>query len=82
MEEYELAKRGLQSDKIPSNSTKELDESPSLLQRRDAFIAQRIHETLLPGETGVIFLGMLHSLEPWLVKDIHVTYPLKKPFDV
>jgi hypothetical protein len=27
----------------------------------------------------LIFLGMLHSLGPWLAKDIRVVYPLHPP---
>ncbi len=44
----------------------------SLLKRRDQFIGRRISETLLAGETGMLFIGMLHAVEPWLAKDIEV----------
>ena len=37
-----------------------------LLERRDRFIAAQIDQTLEPGETGVIFLGLLHGLGPYL----------------
>jgi len=48
----------------------------SLLKRRDQYIADRVNGTLLKGETGLIFLGMLHSLSPWLDKDIRVIHPI------
>jgi hypothetical protein len=47
-----------------------------LLKRRDQYIARRINDTLLAGETGLIFLGMLHSVRSWLDKDIRVVYPI------
>lgn len=50
--------------------------SRSLLRQRDRYIAARINASLRPGETGILFLGMLHSLEPYLAEDIQVTYPL------
>jgi hypothetical protein len=53
--------------------------SQALLKRRDQAIAQRINTTLRPGETGLLFLGMLHSLEGWLARDIRVTHPLYPP---
>jgi hypothetical protein len=53
--------------------------SEALLKRRDEFMAQRINETLQDGETGILFLGMLHSLERYLAWDIGVIYPLHRP---
>jgi hypothetical protein len=41
-----------------------------LLERRDRFIADRIDETLLPGETGLLFLGLLHEPGPYLPADV------------
>jgi len=52
--------------------------SEALLQRRDQFMAQRINETLKSGETGILFLGMLHSLERRLHPDLKVIYPLQQ----
>jgi hypothetical protein len=51
----------------------------NLLQQRDKFIASRISNTLKPRETGILFLGMLHSVEKWLDKDIDVSYPICRP---
>ena len=53
--------------------------SQALLKERDQAIAQRINTTLRPGETGLLFLGMLHSVESWLAQDIQVTHPLYPP---
>ena len=52
--------------------------SQTLLTQRDQFIARRINETLKPGETGILFLGMLHSVERYLDRDIKVLYPLHR----
>ena len=53
--------------------------SRSLLARRDQYIALRVNESLRPGETGLLFLGMLHSLDSVLAEDIRVTYPIRRP---
>ena len=42
------------------------------LEKRDNFIARRIDETLKPGETGILFIGMLHKVNTRLPKDIQV----------
>lgn len=42
----------------------------SLLEQRDHFIANRINTTLKSGETGLLFLGALHSLQGLLDADI------------
>lgn len=55
------------------------DLSHQLLQKRDAYIAQRINSTLQPGETGLLLLGMLHSVQGLLNTDIFVRYPLQTP---
>jgi hypothetical protein len=44
----------------------------ALLQRRDRHIARRVAETLRSGETGLVFLGMLHSLAGLLPPDIEI----------
>ena len=43
-----------------------------LLERRDRAIAQRIDQTLAQGETGLVFLGLLHAIGRFLPPDIHV----------
>jgi hypothetical protein len=79
LEEYELAKRMLESEGTPEKQPRAGSGSASLLQRRDLFIARRINATLLPGEVGIVFLGMLHDLDPWLDKDIRVIHPVEQP---
>jgi len=79
MEEYETAKRVLGVNDVSPMHPGDKSLGASILARRDAFIANRINETLRSGETGMIFLGVLHSLEPWLSRDIDVAYPVGKP---
>lgn len=79
LQEYELAKRDLGSARPSGLRASDKAQRASLLSRRDQFIAKRINNTLLPGEIGIIFLGMLHCLEPWLEKDIEVVYPIRRP---
>ena len=50
-----------------------------LIRKRDRYIADRIDQTLQIGETGILFLGMLHALENQLHKDIRVIYPVSRP---
>ena len=53
-----------------------------LLERRDRFIVKRIDATLLPGETGILFLGALHrAVEalPSTVKVVSLSELLKMP---
>ena len=80
VEEYQLFKNLLSH--TPSGSAvcltlaqKELGDS--LLHKRDQFIAERINRTLLPGETGILFLGMLHKLESFLEQNIQLVFPIK-----
>jgi hypothetical protein len=79
LEEYELARRTLGSQDPPQRRSRDKGLSAPLLERRDKFIAGRINDTLRPGEVGVLFLGMLHSLDPWLDEDIKVIYPAHRP---
>ena len=53
--------------------------SDLLLKKRDEYIAARIDQTLQAGETGILFLGMLHNPAVLLPEDIHVRYPLNQP---
>jgi hypothetical protein len=82
LQEYNLAKRLL------SPEIEELDgdgrdamqmHARMLLKARDRFIAERINATLAPGEVGILFLGMLHDITPWLDPDIQIAYPLGTP---
>ena len=79
VEEYELYKQILiqeQTNEVTENKTGLETLSESLLKKRDSFIADRINHTLHSGETGILFLGLLHAIEHMLDKDIQVIYPL------
>ena len=82
VEEYQLVKEIFASGNPNLAGGREANQKAlrdSLLKRRDQYIGCRINATLQMGETGVIFLGMLHSLGPWLDKDIRVVYPTHTP---
>lgn len=44
--------------------------------QRDKYIAARIHETLRDGETGLLFLGVVHRANEMLPGDIRISYLL------
>ncbi len=75
LEEYQLHKAAL-SDLQPGQTEQRQDLSRRLLFDRDKFIAQRINTTLMPGETGLLFLGLVHAVEPFLRADMLVKHLL------
>jgi len=82
VQEYNLIKQTLAINDPATAARREArrqENSRSLLRRRDQAIAERINHTLCRGEIGLLFLGMLHSLERWLNRDIQVTHPLYPP---
>jgi len=80
VQEYQLAKQSLTTrpPRAAAVAAARRALSEALLQRRDQFIAQRINATLKNGETGILFLGMLHSLERHLHPDVLVIHPLHR----
>lgn len=80
VEEYQLVKQ-IFAEEMSRGSAQQARQGKtlqdSLLKRRDQFIARRISDTLLAGETGLLFVGMLHSVEPWLDKDIEALRPVR-----
>lgn len=50
-------------------------EGEDLLSRRDAFMAHRILSTLEEGETGILFIGLLHRVDD-LLRDGVSVHPL------
>jgi len=83
MEEYELDKQILAARGTREKARIEASKKAiidSLLKRRDRFISDRINSTLFAGETGILFIGMFHSLRNTLDNDIQVIYPLNPPF--
>jgi len=79
LEEYQLMVQTLQGPAAPDIVASRLELGRQLLHRRDESIARRINQTLGVGETGIVFLGMLHSLREWLAPDINVIYPAGQP---
>ncbi|MBI5524890.1 MAG: hypothetical protein HY897_01005 [Deltaproteobacteria bacterium] len=62
-------------DRAPDSVVAELKrEGESLLERRDAFIARRIDGTLSDGETGILFLGLLHRVDELLEDKFEVRH--------
>jgi hypothetical protein len=81
IEEYEFSKRVLDTGnpyKMATVETHQKRLAESLLEARDRYVAQRINQTLCAGDTGILFLGMLHSPERFLNGDIHLAYPIAK----
>ncbi len=75
LEEYELMRGilgALESREGHHLTPLEKGRSRAILEKRDAYIAERIAQTLGEGETGLLFLGMLHSIAGRLPDSIHV----------
>jgi len=75
LEEYELARQALlaaHSRQAAALAPRQKELGQRLLDRRDSYIARRIDGTLAAGETGMIFLGLLHSLAGRLPPSIQV----------
>ncbi|MGA1982222.1 MAG: hypothetical protein ABSG84_07095 [Acidobacteriaceae bacterium] len=79
VEEYQLAKASLGSGVTAEDASRQRQLRDTVLEKRDRFIADRINVTLSDGETGILFIGMLHSLSRFLDSDIRVAYPLGLP---
>jgi hypothetical protein len=78
VKEYNLIKQVLNEGNSLESAVLEARLKPlydELLKKRDQYIADHINDTLCIGETGILFLGMLHSLDNLLANDITVIYP-------
>lgn len=76
LEEYELAKQVmamLGSRRSGEVVSRQQLLGKQLLEKRDQYIADRIAGTLKPGETGLLFLGLLHAVENRLPPEIQVS---------
>ncbi|NQT20729.1 MAG: hypothetical protein HQ592_13560 [Planctomycetes bacterium] len=71
--QYEVIRGMLSSHSLEDVADLYTERSRALLLERDRYIAQRISDTLATGETGLIFLGMLHSVEDYLSPDIGIS---------
>ncbi len=73
IQEYEMAKEQLPGEHGTGRaSTERLERAKHLLDARDCFITRRIDETLLAGETGLLFLGAAHPMNEPGSPDIQV----------
>lgn len=75
LEEYNLAREALVASgggQPRRASPRQSQISKAILEKRDRHIGARIAETLQPGETGLAFLGALHSLAGRLPPDIEI----------
>jgi hypothetical protein len=82
VEEYGLIKQSMTVEDIHQGREIEARRkalADALIRKRDQYIADCIDQTLQIGETGLLFLGMLHALENQLHKDIRVIYPVNRP---
>lgn len=80
--EYQLARQVLTAAGAgqPQRSAPGQQElGQRLLERRDQFIATLIDQTLAAGETGLVFLGMLHNLQGRLPADISLIFLSQAP---
>ncbi len=82
LKDYELIKRAIaaaNSGAPADDTTADAERRAALLMQRDRYIAERIDETLIAGRIGILFLGALHDVRPWLAPDIEVRFPLLTP---
>jgi len=66
----------------PNRSQALTEKAQDLLSQRDSFIGQRINESLADEEMGLIFVGLMHNIEPYLSSDIVVVKPLGQPVGI
>ena len=79
LEEYQLASAAWAAGRVPDAKIRRDRLRDTLLERRDRYIADRINRTLGMGETGILFMGMLHEVATSLDPDVLVAYPLGAP---
>jgi hypothetical protein len=79
VEEYQLATAAFASGAHVRAEIRQKQLRDALLEKRDRYIAERINGTLGAGESGILFVGMLHQVAKYLAADIHIVYPLGPP---
>jgi hypothetical protein len=77
IEEYRRVKQILAQSGAMAKDDPAIDAGAALIEKRDRFMAERIDRTLQPGEIGLLFIGILHSVQRYLTEDITViaTHP-------
>jgi hypothetical protein len=76
VEEYQLATAAFASGATVRMEIWKKQLRDTLLERRDRYIADRINGTLDAGESGILFMGMLHDVTRYLDSNIDLVYPL------
>jgi hypothetical protein len=79
VEEYQIAGAALASGGVAQTKVPQKRLRDTLLERRDRYVGDRINRTLGAGETGILFMGMLHVVARYLDPGIKVVYPLGPP---
>lgn len=76
VKEYQLATEEYAPMATGRTDIRQRQLRDTLLKMRDRFVADRINRTLDVGESGILFMGMLHAVTQYLDSDIRVVYPL------
>jgi hypothetical protein len=79
VEEYQLATAAFAPGVSARTDLGQQQLRDMLLKKRDRYIGDRINRTLGAGESGILFMGMLHQVTKYLDPDIEVIYPLGPP---
>jgi hypothetical protein len=79
VEEYQLATAAFACGASARTEVRQKQLRDTLLEKRDRYIGDRINRTLGAGESGILFMGMLHEVARYLDPDIAVVYPLGPP---
>jgi hypothetical protein len=79
VEEYQLATAAFACGASARTEVRQKQLRDTLLEKRDRYIGDRINRTLGAGESGILFMGMLHEVTRYLDPDIAVVYPLGPP---
>jgi len=74
LDEYHNVKAALARGAGKAGSVQPISPPPQgqAMAGRDAYIGRRIGQSLRPGRTGVLFLGMMHNVESFLPADMVV----------
>jgi len=71
----------LEKRKLPQSHSASETAVETFVSQRDKYISTRIHETLRDGETGLLFVGVVHKVYEMLPDDIQISYllPIQNP---